>query len=318
MKIKKTLGHVLRYFLIIATAVLMAASTYMFVIPNDFAPSGISGICVMIQYKLGFSIGYLNLIANIPLCLIAFFMGYKNFAVKSYLFCIVYSVSYIVMQKLDPAFLQYDSKGNDTILPVMIAGVLSGLATALCFEAGGSQCGTDIISKILSEKKPEFNFFWISFTLNSLVALTSLFVYAGTENGVLQLNYKPVALCVIYCLSDSLLADIIEKNEREAAELVVITPYPDLVISEINKKTHHTSTMLDGIGTYSGENKKVLIFIVNKFQVPHIKRAIKKIPETFSFVSTVNETIGWFDSRRVKNKPRKETVSKDSNDGSSV
>ena len=301
---KKTVGHVLRYLLITVTAVVMAAATYIFVIPNDFAPSGISGICVMIQYKLGISIGYLNLIANIPLCILAFCMGYRNFAVKSYLFCVVFSVSYIVMQKLDPVFLQSDSKGQDTILPVMIAGVISGLATALCFEAGGSQCGTDIASKILSEKKPEFNFFWISFALNSMVAFSSLFVYAKVTDGVLELNYKPVALCIIYCLSDSLLADIIERNGREAAEIVVITPYPELVISEINKKTHHTSTMLDGTGTYSGENKKVLIFIVNKFQVPHVKRAIKKIPDTFSFVSTVNETIGWFDSRRVRNKKK--------------
>ena len=299
---KKAMGHVLRYLLIIVTAVLMAAATYIFVIPNDFAPSGISGICVMIQYKLGISVGYLNLIANIPLCIIAFIMGYRNFAVKSYIFCIVFSASYIVMQYIDPAFLQYDAKGQDTILPVLIAGVLSGVATALCFEMGGSQCGTDVVSKILSEKKPEFNFFWISFTINSLVALSSLFVYADTEGGVLKLDYKPVALCVIYCLADSMIADVIEKNEREAAELIVITPHPDLVISEINKKTHHTSTMLEGTGTYSGENKKVLIFIVNKFQVPHIRRSIKNIPDTFSYVSPVSETIGWFDSRKVRNR----------------
>ncbi len=296
---KKVLGAVCRYLIIILTGAMVAATTYILIVPNDFAPSGITGICVMIQYKLGISIGWLNLAVNIPLCLVAFFIGFKQFAIKSYLFALAYSVTYLVMQKIDPVWLQYDANGQDTVLPVLIAGVLSGFATVIAFELNGSQCGTDIISKILSEKKPEFNFFWISFIINAAVAVASLFVYSEVVDGVMQLDYKPVALCVMYCLSDSLVADIIFRNEREAAQIVVITPFPEEVLADVTKMTHHTATRLDGIGTYSGQSKAILIFIVNKFQVPHIKRHLKNYEQTFCYVTPVSETIGWFDSRKV-------------------
>lgn len=280
----------------------MAAATYILIIPNDFAPSGISGICVMVQYLFGFSIGYLNIMINLPICIIAFIMGYRRFAVRSYYFCITYSVLYIVIQRIDPAFLQYNSGGHDTMLPVLIAGVMSGLVTVITYENLGSQCGTDVISKIVSEKKPEFNFFWASFVINSAVAIISLFVYSY-KDGVFSLNnldYKPVALCILFCLSDSLIADVIWRNGKEASQFVIITPTPDEIINEVTKITHHTGTLLEGQGIYTGDDKTVLIFVVNKFQVPQIKRLLKKYPDTFSYIATVNETVGYFDSRKVK------------------
>ncbi len=305
-----------RYLIITLAAALMASSTYILVIPNDFAPSGISGICVMVQYLFKFSIGYLNVIINLPLCIIAFIMGYRRFAVRSYYFCLVYSGLYVLIQNINPTFLQYDANGQDTMLPVLIAGIISGLVTVMCYESLGSQCGTDIISKILSEKKPEFNFFFASFIINSVVALASLFVYAFDENLVFNAsnlnNYKPVALCVLYCLSDSLLADVIWKNGKEASEFIVITSSPDQIIEQIMKITHHTGTILDGQGVYSGDDKTVLIFVVNKFQVPQIKRLLKRYPDTFSYIATVNETVGYFDSRRVKGAEKKiEKMSKE-------
>jgi len=295
---------VIRYLIITFAAALMASSTYILVIPNDFAPSGISGICVMVQYLFKFSVGYLNIIINLPLCIVAFIMGYRRFAVRSYYFCLVYSLLYVIIQRINPVFLQYDAKGQDTMLPVLIAGVTSGLVTVMCYESLGSQCGTDIISKILSEKKPEFNFFFASFIINSAVAVISLFVYAFDENLVFDYhnlsNYKPVALCVLYCLSDSLLADVIWRNGKEASQFIVITSSPEQIIESIMKITHHTGTIIDGRGVYTGDDKTVLIFVVNKFQVPQIKRLLKRFPDTFSYIATVNETVGYFDSRKVK------------------
>ncbi|MBP5312171.1 MAG: YitT family protein [Clostridia bacterium] len=299
---KKILNVALRYLIITLAALLLALATYILIIPNDFAPSGISGLCVMVQYLFGFSVGYLNIIINLPLCLLAFFMGYRRFAIRSYYFCITYSVLYIILQNIDPVFLQYNANGQDTVLPVLIAGVTSGMVTVICYENLGSQCGTDVISKILSEKKPEFNFFWASFVINSAVAVISLFVYSY-KDGVFSLenlNYKPVALCVMFCLADSLIADVIWRNGREASEFVIITPEPQKVIDAVMAVTNHTGTLINGTGVYSKEEKAVLIFVVNKFQVTPIKRLLRTFPDTFSYVGTVNETIGDFNTAKVK------------------
>ena len=55
-------------------AILLAFVYYIFIINNQFAPAGLNGIATMIQYKTGFSIGYMSLIINVPLCTLAYFL----------------------------------------------------------------------------------------------------------------------------------------------------------------------------------------------------------------------------------------------------
>ena len=49
-------------YLVIAIVALVAAVNYeLFVFSNQFAPSGLNGICTMIQHITGISVGYLSL-----------------------------------------------------------------------------------------------------------------------------------------------------------------------------------------------------------------------------------------------------------------
>ena len=52
-------------------ALAMALSYKLFIFPNNFAPSGVGGIATMIQYVLKFNAGYLNLLINIPILIVA-------------------------------------------------------------------------------------------------------------------------------------------------------------------------------------------------------------------------------------------------------
>ena len=56
MKSKQVL--VLEYVFIVLLGVLMSLGYIFFVITNNFAPAGINGIAVMVQYKLNFSVGF--------------------------------------------------------------------------------------------------------------------------------------------------------------------------------------------------------------------------------------------------------------------
>ena len=80
------------YISVIAIAVILAFNYQLFIVENGFAPAGINGIATMVQYKTGFSIGYMSLIINIPLCVAAFFLIDKKFAKRSLVFCITYSL----------------------------------------------------------------------------------------------------------------------------------------------------------------------------------------------------------------------------------
>ncbi len=66
------------YLSIVLVAILLAFNYKLFIIENNFAPAGLNGITTMIQYKTGFSIGYMSLIINVPLCVFAYFLSTKN------------------------------------------------------------------------------------------------------------------------------------------------------------------------------------------------------------------------------------------------
>ena len=63
----KQLGSLKSYVLILVFALLAATNYEIFILNNAFAPAGVNGIATMIQYKLGISVGYLNLLFNLPL-----------------------------------------------------------------------------------------------------------------------------------------------------------------------------------------------------------------------------------------------------------
>ena len=114
------------YANVVLVALLLALNYHIFIVENHFAPAGLNGIATMIQYKTGFSISYMSLIINIPLCLLAYFLVEREFAVKTLLFSLVYSVAYLLLQNSNTEFIQYNAQGHDTIFPVIISGVISG------------------------------------------------------------------------------------------------------------------------------------------------------------------------------------------------
>ena len=285
----------LRYVYIILLGIFMAITYTLFIVPNNFAPAGINGIAVMVQYKLNFSVGFMSLIINIPLCVFAFFKVSRKFAVNTLLFCIVYSIAYLLLQNF--AWLdkfKYNAEGVDTIYPVLIAGLSSGFTYGTLFRSEGSTGGTDVVAKYVSKRKPQLSFFWITFALNAVVAFASYFVYAKQGEAGIIFNYKPVCLCVLYCFTSSFVGSFILKGYSTATEFVIITTHPEEIEEEILNTLHHSATRIAGKGLYGHGDKAVLICVVNNHQMVEFKNIIKRYSETFAFVTTVNDTIGNF------------------------
>ncbi len=285
----------LTYLLIIGVAVLLAFNYQLFIVENGFAPAGLNGIATMIQYKTGFSIGYMSLIINIPLCFFAYFLLDKKFAKHSLCFCITYSFVFLLLQKIGLTDFQYNAGGHDTIFPVILSGVISGFVYGICFRTNSSTGGTDIISKYVSYKKPELNFFWVTFILNTIVAIVSFFVYAKPNDiGGLIYDYKPVCLCILYCFISSFIGNYIIKGTKTACKFTIITAHPIEISNEITETLHHSSTKISAIGSFTNNEQTVLICVVNKHQIVDFKNILKKYDKTFSFQETVNETVGNF------------------------
>ena len=286
---KKRFKPTISYIIIIFAAIILAFNYHIFIVKNNFAPAGLNGIAVMIQYKTGFSISYMSLLINIPLCIAAFFMVSKRYSLRTFAFVLVYSIVYLYLQKHDFSFFQYNAGGHDTIFPCIISGVITGFVSGVCLKLHSSTGGTEIVSKYINKIKPTANFFLVYTLLNAIVAIISLFVYSEDFA-----NYKPVALCLTYCFISGFVGNYIIKGTKTAYKFTIITTHPEEISKEIIKNIKHGATKISASGVFTNDKKAVLICVVNKHQLIDFNNIIDSYDITFSFCETVNETFGNF------------------------
>lgn len=287
---------ILDYLIITVVAVTAAFNYHLFVINNDFAPSGLNGIAAMVQYLFGFSIGYMSLIINIPLCIAAYFMVSREFAFKSFAYCAIHSAVYLMLDHIDLSRICYTAQGAETIFPCLIASIVGGIGYGLCFRQNGSTGGVDIIAKYINKRWPLLNFFWVIFAINAVVAFISYFVYSVPDpiTGARIYNYEPVCLCVLYCFVSSYIGDRIIKGTKSAYKFVVVTNHAEEISREIINRLHHSATRLNAYGAYSHEGREMIVCVVGKHQIVAFKNILDEYDGTFAYIETATEIIGNF------------------------
>ena len=300
---------VLTYLVIVAIAMAAALNYEIFVFPNSFAPAGLNGICTMIQYVFGISVGYLSLIINIPLAAVVYFKVSKPLAVRSMVYVVTFSVGLLILDKVDlSAFYYATENGTSTILGPLVAGIIWGSCYSMLVQCSAYSGGTDFIAAIIHKKHPEHNMFFLIFVLNAMVALFSYFVY--------DYKIEPVILCIMYSFMSSTVSDKLNKNGRSAVCFEIITDYPKEISDEIIDKLHHSTTLIPAKGMYSGKETNMLICVVNKTQVAAISRIVRRYPNTFAVMDPVSEVMGNF--KRLDSDGKEEMHLLDSGDGQAV
>ena len=144
------------YFVIALVALAAALDYELFVFPNAFAPSGINGICTMIQYISGISVGYMSLLINVPLALIVYFKVSKPMAVRSMVYVVVFSLGLLILDKVDLSAIAYStSNGTSRIMGPLAAGIIMGYVYSILMKASAYTGGTDFLAAIIHAKNPE-------------------------------------------------------------------------------------------------------------------------------------------------------------------
>lgn len=266
-------------------ACVMGISYQIFVFPNVFAPAGINGLATILQYLLHISIGYLSLLINLPLILLAWKKVDPDFARKTLTFVLAFSAANLVLGRMDLSALAYHTTSSAILGPVA-AGVVSGAIYGWVIRQNGSTGGTDIVAAWVRKKKPEASLVWVIFSLNATVAVLSFFVYGY--------QFEPVILCLIYCYLSSSISDTILKGGKSAMKFEVITRQPEALSQELMQHLHHGVTVLQAEGMYSETPCSLLICVINRHQVVQFQEILARFPGTFAYVSSVNETLGNF------------------------
>ena len=299
----------LTYALIVLNAFLYALNFAIFVFPNNFAPAGLSGLCTIFQHVTGLSMGYLNLLMNVPLAIAVYFKISKTLAVRALTWVGLFSIFLIVLEKFDlSAVIYLTDNGTSIIMGPLVAGIIAGALTAILLRAGTHVGGTNFISSLIHKTRPEFNFFWVTFVLNCIVALMSYFVY--------DYKIEPVLMCILYSFTSSSVTDRMVRNDRSAIRFEIVTKHPEQLSKSIIDLLHHSATLIPGKGIYQDKEVNVLICVVNKSQVPLLSDIIRSIPDTFAVSSIVSDVIGKF--ARLDSHGKQEVSLLDTGDGTGI
>ena len=292
-------------YLVIALIAFVCALNYeVFVFPNAFAPSGLNGLCTMIQHIWGISIGYLSLLINIPLALLVYFKVNRSLALRSMVYVIAFSVSILILDHTDLSAIAYSTESS-TILGPLVAGIIYGGCYSVLLKVSAYSGGTDFIAALIHKKRPEYSTITLILVLNICVALLSFFVYGY--------RMEPVILCILYSFTSSTVSDRLMKNGRSAIRFEIITDYPEEISDAIIHKLHHSATLLPGKGMYLGKPTNILICVVNRTQASAMSALIRSYPNTFAIVSHVGEVMGNF--KHLQSDGKEEKILLDTGDG---
>ena len=305
----KTAKKVLTYAVIIGIAAVCALNYELFVFPNRFAPSGLNGLCTMIQYVTGINIGYLSFAINVPLALLVYFMVSKPLAIRSMVYVVAFSVFSVLLDYVDTAsFAYYTETGTSTILGPLVAGIIFGSCYAMLLRASAYSGGTDFVAALIHKYYPEKSVFGLIFGMNVMVATISFFVY--------DYQIEPVILCILYSFMSSTVSERMTKNGRSAVRFEIITDHPEEISQEIINKLHHSATLIPGRGMYLNKEVNMLFCIVNNSQVTRLAQICRKYPNTFAIIDPVSEVMGNFKKYDTEGRPEVQLL--DNADGKAV
>lgn len=291
---KNYLKIALSYILVVLVALMMAFNYQLFVFPNRFAPAGLNGLLTMLQHLFNFKLSYSTILLNVPLAAVSFFLNSKPRALRTLTYSVAFSLFLILLDNVDLSMFVY-STTSSTLLGPLVAGLITGFGGYVMHRVNACYGGTEFIAGFIHKYKPEVNFFNIIFVLNISVALASYFVY--------DYKIEPVLLCIIYSFASSSVRDNLNRKHQSAVRCEIITEEPEKINEAIINQLHHTATIIHGKGAYTGQNKSILLCIINVSQVNELTKIVEQFPNSFVVLSSATRIVGNFKRLDSHGKP---------------
>lgn len=290
---------------ILYTGIIRALAIHIFVTPNKFAPGGINGLSVLLEYLTALNSGYFLIIFNVPLFFLAFFLLGKREAIVSTASMLVSSGLLILFPMIGgfPVFAPPVEAGSIAeplaygIMAAVASGILLGVPLAGMLRNCGTAGGTGVLASLVNKKYRYLSVSWMTSGFDAVVVVASFFVYYEWGEPFaanFAANLMPVLLALVSLYVTSKTSDVIMHGFQTAYKFEIITTHPEEVAAEIMQRTHHGVTLVHATGMYSHSDKSMLVCLIRKRQIAELQRIIKKYPDTFAYFASTSEVYGKF------------------------
>jgi uncharacterized membrane-anchored protein YitT (DUF2179 family) len=277
---KIILKKVKEFLLINFGLMLVALGIVLFKIPNNFATGGVSGIAIIVvKYFSSAPVGFLMLLINIVLILIGIIIIGFDFGSKTIYSSFVLSGMVWFFQKIIP--LSKPLTG-DAFIELIFAISLPAIGSAILFNLGASTGGTDIVARILNK------YTHINIGKTLLISDFVITISAGIVFGIRVGMYSVLGLVL-----KAFIIDLVIESLNIGKQFIIISNKSEEIAKFIIEDLKRSATIQKAVGAYSGEEKNVIITIMNRRQAIRLRGFIKEIDErAFLTISNTSEIIG--------------------------
>ena len=257
---------------------LFAFAIGMFILPGNILSGGVAGITNLISGFVPIQNDILVAIINTLL----FFVGSIFLGKEFFMNTLIYSATY-------PFILLFITRNIPTVeidplLAAVYGGIIGGIGVGIMFRNGGSSGGTDAIALIL-EKYFHVKASTTIMIMDALTVLAGLYIYG--------LNSVLIGLISVFLLTFALERTMNIYTGIEAKKFEIISDKYEKIAEEIHTIIERGTTVLDVVGGYTGDRKKMLVVVVSDDQYQAVKSIIdKNDPNAFVVISETKEING--------------------------
>jgi len=269
------LSSVLEYIYIIIGAAIIAIGFNVFLLPNEVASGGVSGISTILKGVFNWNPGIVQYAFNIPLFITGVIFLGKQFGARSLVGTLTLPLFVLLTASWEPATL-------NPLLGALFGGISVGVGLGIVFRGRASTGGTDLAAQIIT-KYSGLTLGTSVMLIDGLIVLSAALVF-DIEKGL-------YALIGLFVTTKTI--DIIQLGFSQSKMVYIITNKQEEIRDAIYTEVNRGVTKLSAVGGYTEQERPILLVVVYQTEFSKLKQVIKTVdPSAFVIVTDSYEVLG--------------------------
>jgi len=275
MKIK-----IKEYVLITLGNILLALGLNFFLVPNNLAAGGVSGLAMIIgKYIPDLPIGLMMLFMNIILFIIAFAILGSGFGGKTIYSSLSLSGIIWLFEKLMPI---NKSITGDIFIELIFGILISSIGMGIIFNQNASTGGTDIIAKIINK--------FLHIDIGKSLLLSD---FAITLLAAIAFDVRTGMYALLGVIMSGFIIDIVIEGLNISKQVMIISSKTEDIKRFILNDLGRGATVYIAKGAFTEEEKEIITTTIGRKEVVRLKIFVSGIDNrAFMTIIDAHETLG--------------------------
>lgn len=275
------------FVMLTLAGIINATGVTVFLAPLRLFDSGLSGTAYLFNQLTPDWLGlwFFLLVLNFPFYL----FGLKKMGAK-FVCCSLYAIGiYSLFSFLYQSVFPIDwSAGSpivqeDKLLAAIFGGLISGIGSGMTIRYGGAIDGVEVMAVMFAKK--------IGMTVGTFIMAYNVLLYS--VSAIIFKSWDiPLYSVLAYAVGLKAVDFIVDGLDKGKAAWIVSSEH-EKIAAELSKELIRGITVLEATGYYSGENRKILYVVVNRFEIAKLKSIVKSIDhKAFVAIYEISDTMG--------------------------